>query len=360
MRISIISLHFSEYAARLALALASRHTVQLHLSQANADHELSPALYGQIRRSFDLHLHPQVTRKTCVQYGYRIAREIKTFRPDVIHAQEAGDWAVAVTRLLCWRVPFVYTVHDPKPHSGRDQQVAQRNRLPRRLLRGHADAIIVHGQSIIADLEAAEPAARGKIYAVLHGILGDILPPPIKPGRGIVFFGRIEAYKGLGVLLDALDLLHQRGQRVPLHIAGRGPDLDAYRQRIAAMPAVSLDEAFIPAGAVPGLLRQAQAVVLPYLNATQSGVVANAFAAAVPVIASRVGALVDVLEEGGNALLVAPGDAPGLANTIERLVGDPALAMRLAQGAAQTAAGTFAWPRISLETEAVYTFCIQP
>lgn len=360
MRISLISLHFSEYAARLALALSARHTVQLHLSQINADDELSPALYNQIKCATDLHLHPQVTRKACLRRGIQIARRIQKFQPDIIHAQEAGDWAIAVTRLLCFRKPFVYTVHDPKPHSGSDQQVAERNRLPRLLLRHYADAIIVHGDSIIRDLEEVEPAAIGKIRSVFHGILGESLPPPSEPGSGIIFFGRIEAYKGLDILLDAMDLLRNRDPGLRLHIAGRGPGLIASRERIAAMPNVSLDEAFVPADAVPELLRTARALVLPYLNATQSGVVANAFGAAVPVIASRVGALIDVLDEGRNSLLVPPGDAAKLADAIERVAKDSTLAKHLAQGAARTAAGILAWSTISLETEAVYAGCRRP
>lgn len=354
MRISLVSLHFSEYAARLAIALSRRHSVQVHLSRINALAELSSVLHADLQKATEVHLHPRVTRLNSAALGFRIAWQVWAFRPDIVHGQEAGDWALAAVRLFSGNLPFVYTVHDPLPHSGNDLRIAERNRWPRRLLRRSADAIIVHGFSIVPQMEAAEPLTRGRICVAMHGLLGEALHPPDVPGDGFVFFGRIEAYKGLDVLLDAMDLLDNQGRPVTLRIIGRGPDLDRHRARIAQISGVTLDEAFVPAAQLPFLLRAARAIILPYRDATQSGVVANAFAAGVPIIASRVGALVDVLDEEINALLVPPGDPHRLAEAIARLASDTKLARRLAQGAAATATSKLAWSEIARVTETVY------
>ena len=354
LRIALISLHFAEYAARLALALSQRHSVQLHLSRVNADAELSDALRAELEGVVEVRLHSPVTRLNCLAHGFRLARQIRQFRPDIVHGQEAGDWAHAVARMFIGTAPFVYTVHDPRPHSGNDRLVARRNLWPRRLLRLSADAIIVHGWSIVAEMEAAEPATKGRVYVAMHGLLGDSLLPQEAPGDEFMFFGRIEAYKGLDVLLDAVALLLKRGEPVRLRIVGRGPDLDRHRSCIAQLPSIELDEAFVPAAQVSGLLREARAIVLPYRDATQSGVVTNAFAAGVPVIASRVGALVDVLDDGSNALLVPPSDPERLADAIARLAADDDLTRRLARGAAATASSLLAWSDIARETEIIY------
>jgi glycosyltransferase involved in cell wall biosynthesis len=354
VRIVLISLHFAEYATRLALELSRLHAVQLHLSESNASAELTPQILAQLHCAVELHLHPRVTRRQSIIQGFRLARRVRSYCPDIVHAQEAGDWALAVARVLTRDIPFVYTVHDPRPHSGNDQFVAARNRRPRTYLRSSADAIIVHGNSIVSDMQAATPMARNKISVVLHGLLGEPLSPTDALGDGFVFFGRIEGYKGLDILLDALDLLASQCEAVKLHIVGRGPELERERARIAANPAIILTEKFIPAADVPAVLRKGRAVILPYRDATQSGVVANAFAAGVPVIASDVGALTDILDSETNAIVVPPGDALSLARAILRVERDDGLARRLAVGASATAISKLAWTVIARETVTVY------
>jgi glycosyltransferase involved in cell wall biosynthesis len=333
--------------------LAKRHAVQLHLTAKNANSELSLTLRRALENAVEVHYHPLVTRRGALLHAFRLACAIRRFDPDVVHGQEAGDWSHAIARSLCGRRPFVYTVHDPQPHTGTDLMVAHRNRWPRLVLRRSAEAIIVHGASMIGPMKALARSGV-EIAAIPHGFLGEPTPPRARLGNGFVFLGRIEAYKGLDVLLDAMDVLAIRGQPARLSILGRGPGLEALRERIAAMPCVMLDEAFITPELLPRLLAAARAVVLPYRDATQSGVLANAFAAGVPVIASRVGGLADVVADGGNGLLVPAGNAQDLASAMARLAADDNLATSLAQGAADTAMGVMSWDNIATQTCDVY------
>jgi glycosyltransferase involved in cell wall biosynthesis len=84
------------------------------------------------------------------------------------------------------------------------------------------------------------------------------------------------------------------------------------------------------------LIRETSAVLLPYERANQSGVLATAFRAGRPVIATAVGSFAEYVEDGVNGLLIQPGDPGALAGAIERLRGDVGLAETLARGALNT------------------------
>jgi glycosyltransferase involved in cell wall biosynthesis len=88
-------------------------------------------------------------------------------------------------------------------------------------------------------------------------------------------------------------------------------------------------------------------VVLPYKDATQSGVVAAAYGAGRPVIASAVGGIPEVVIDGYNGLLVPPINPEALANAMEKLILSPELLDRLTQGAKATASGLMNWDRIA-------------
>jgi glycosyltransferase involved in cell wall biosynthesis len=356
MRVCLVALHFAEYTARLALELARHHEVQIHLSETNAEMELSADLWTELERSTHLVRHQRPVRKLALFQGFRLAALILRFRPDVIHAQEAGAWTLlAMLILMPFRPPFVLTVHDPLPHTGIDQLARARTRLANSRLRKWANKIIVHGSSAAKDMITAEPSTAGRIHSVEHGILGKFVTTNVDPGiASFLFFGRIQAYKGLGILIQACAILSKRGLCYRATIAGRGPDLDVHRSEIAANPLLILDERFIPPEEVPLLFCRATAIVMPYLDATQSGVAAHAFSARRPIIASRVGGLPDIIEEGMNGLLVPPGDADALADAMSMLVTDKDLAARLAAGAEMTASSKLSWQHIAQETVKVY------
>jgi glycosyltransferase involved in cell wall biosynthesis len=361
LRISLVAPHFAEYACRLALSLAEAHDVQLHLFAPNAERELTPALRARIADRVDARWHPRPTRRAMVSHGARLAATIARFRPDITHAQEAAGWTLLVARtwLRPLGAPFALTVHDPAPHRGRDRDARARTAWADRRLRYGADAVIVHGASLIAPMAAAHPGLAGRIHALNHGVLGDFAEPsPAADEAVFLFFGRVEAYKGLGVLLDAGDLLAREPWEFRLRVVGMGSDLDRHRERFAKSPFATLEERFVPAVEVPDVFGSAGAVVLPYLEGTQSGVAALAFAAGRPVIASSVGAIPDIVEDGVNGLLVPPDDPRALALAMRRMLAEPGLRARLARGAAATAAGALAWEAIARATAEVYARAI--
>jgi glycosyltransferase involved in cell wall biosynthesis len=208
-----------------------------------------------------------------------------------------------------------------------------------------------------AQLEELNRRVAGRIDVIPHGILGregiDDDISGYDPGT-FLFFGRIHAYKGLRYLLDAGDILHSRGHHFRLIAAGTGSDLEHHRKRIASTAWVELIDRYISAAEVPQLFRRAMGVVLPYIDATQSGVSAMAFAFARPVIATSVGDVPDVVIDRKTGLIIPPRDANSLADAMEKLLVDRPLRDSLATGAARTAKERLSWPRIAEATHDTY------
>ncbi len=357
MKIVLVALHFSEYASRLALSLSIHHSVQLHLCSPNAANELSDTLFERLRSSVDLHLHPQHTRKQMLVHGARIARKIRSFSPDVIHAQEVASWTVWSTLLQLYskKSKFVLTVHDPSPHMGNDTLVRRRNQWANTRLRLRADAILVHGQHCVDDMNTIMPEVSNRVHSIGLGVMGDFSHDTASGENGyFLFFGRIEAYKGLGVLIEAAQILKKRQLDFKLKIAGNGPDLDQYRSLIARLNFIEVEDRYIPQQDISTLFGNARAVIMPYLEATQSGVAALAISAKKPLIASAVGAIPDVIHHEQNGLLVPPNDPVALADAIERLIKDSDLCRRLREGAVTTAHTVLNWDIIAINTAQIY------
>jgi glycosyltransferase involved in cell wall biosynthesis len=217
--------------------------------------------------------------------------------------------------------------------------------------------LIVHGERMREEWRGREPELTFQLASVPHGVLGDdqgrVETIPEKPPV-FLFFGRIEAYKGLGYALQAAELLALRGLQFRLVVAGTGTELDRYRATIGQMPWVELMDRHFLADEIPQIFRRASAVVLPYTDATQSGVAAMAFGFGRPVIASCVGGLPDVVANEYNGLLVPPKDVGALAEAMARVIVSEELCNQLRVGAMECACSELSWDVIAGETSAVY------
>ena len=149
--------------------------------------------------------------------------------------------------------------------------------------------------------------------------------------RRLLFFGRIVAYKGLDLLLDAYGQLKQTHPDLSLAIYGDG-DLTPYRAAIDALADVTVENRYIPEDELPGILERSDLMVLPYREASQSGVMALAEAAGVPVVGTPTGALVEQIAPGVNGLIADAVDGKALAYSIGRFLDDPGLYQRCVLG----------------------------
>lgn len=350
-RVMMIAPHFEEYAYLLSVALAEHVDVLLVLDKAALDREF-------IGRAMPRHGRLQVSDNR-FRTGRELARlfaDMRRFRPDVVHWQEPSGFvkaAFAAATLTAAR-PFArtaITIHDPVPHVGRDWRVAARLAQLRRYARRRVHRLFLHGpacaeQYRLGYLASAAPDPRVRLTR--HGALLQGSVASLPPERfGAVMIGRMEAYKGLEILVEALERLADAGQRVAIEIAGAGPELDRLQPRLAALPDVTTTNRYIPACELIDRIAASDCVLLPYLEASQSGVLAAAFANRRFVIASAVGGIVDLVADGENGLLVPPGDAAALAAAITRVAGDAALRERLRAGAGKTLDAQLGWDEIA-------------
>lgn len=347
MRMALVSRHYGEYVARYAFSLAEHcETLLLVPAQIRADVETlrdGAVPTGLTVESFDFS-----DRKRLPSEVWRIAKHVRSFGAGAVHFQEVPDPLTPLLMLACRpSARTILTIHDPAPHSGADSRLPKTAYFGRDLGRAIADAYVVHGAWCRGRLEQARPRNRKPIITSQHGVL--MVPPahraPDRPPR-FLFFGRMEAYKGLDTLLDAADLLAARGFGGTIVVAGRGSDLERHRERIHRTPGVVLKEGFIAAAEAIDLFQTCTAAVMPYRDATQSGVLAAAVGNHRPVIVSAVGELGSFVAENGNGILIPPGDPVALAAAIERLAAPEAAAPFAA--AAERAAGTVMnWDRIT-------------
>jgi glycosyltransferase involved in cell wall biosynthesis len=343
--------HFSEYSYRLAAGLARDCDVRLVLNRKDANRQWKlaeipvPVPFETCIRDFSL-------RRLGVFGIPRSFLDVVAFRPDIVHCHESPDYytAALIEMLRRSRISLVLTVHVPAPHSAGGSGTNSFQEWLRRRMRAAAALVTLHGQNCIAEFRRASPNFKGRIASAMHGVLMVPSPgaAPIQPLEGrILFFGRMESYKGLDVFLDALDLLVKRGVQHQAVVAGSGPEMMRLGERLAAMPTVQAIGRYISPEETSLLFQTAAIVVLPYKDATQSGVLASAFGNDRPSVASATGGIPDIVEDGINGLLVPPSDAAALAEALERVVTSKSLATTLASGARRTAAGQMNWDNIA-------------
>jgi glycosyltransferase involved in cell wall biosynthesis len=184
-------------------------------------------------------------------------------------------------------------------------------------------------------------AAAGKVHVVRCGVdLGAFAPAPRRPPAIPTFacVASLRPYKGHEVLIEAAALLRREGLDLRLVLVGEGTRrraIEAHVARAGLSEVVRLRGA-LPHEEIPAVLAGATALVLPSVTARDGQMegipvaLMEAMAAGVPVVASRLSGIPELVRDGETGLLVPERDPVALAAALERLVRDPALAARLA------------------------------
>lgn len=132
----------------------------------------------------------------------------------------------------------------------------------------------------------------------------------------LLFFGRIDKYKGLNILLQAMEAVILKFPSVKLNIVGNG-DLTAYSSQISKLQNnIKIYNRWIKDEEVAGFVSQTRLLVIPYTHATQSGVIPLSYAFSKPVIATDVGCLSEQIVNGKTGILVPEVNSELLAKAI--------------------------------------------
>ena len=160
--------------------------------------------------------------------------------------------------------------------------------------------------------------------------LGETHPPG--PPLRLLFFGIVRPYKGLDVLLRALA---QAPAHVTLTVAGEfwgdSTEMDNLIAELGVADRVTLRPGYVPADQIPALFGAADALVMPYREATASQNALLAFSHGVPVITTTAGSLAEPVRDGVDGLTCAPADTEDLLRALKE-ISDPEVVRRLRAG----------------------------
>ncbi len=273
---------------------------------------------------------------------FRVARELRAFRPDAVLAQGAQEAALCVLGRRLARVPtkVVADIH------GDPAAPARLYGSPRRrALAPLADALARFGlrrsdgvrtisgyTSSLVHEAGVEPTAEFAAFMDLEPFLER--EPVALPERPVALFvGVLERYKAVDVLADAWRLAAPRVPGGLLHVVGRGTLREVPSRLVADLPAQTRWTEALPTPEVVRALDEATVLVLPSRSEGLGRVVVEAFCRGRGVVGSRVGGIPDIVEDGTTGALVPPGDARALADAIVRALSDHEYAERLGAAA---------------------------
>ncbi len=303
-----------------------------------------PVLLFQNRLSYDVKLLSS------------LVTAIKREGIDLIHSHEFLMNSYGAMASILTGVPLLATVHGRNYYG---------DRLRRRMMyRG-----VSRRACMIAVCEATKEylvehvgVARGQVRVVYNGV--EVDESPAMKAKGvhdssyrsptIATVGRLTPVKGHSHLLLAVRDLVQTWRHLRVLIVGKGKLEGVLKQEVVDL---GLSENVIFTGHledVTGIWNLVDAFILPSLSEGMPLSLLEAMAAGVPPVATRVGGVVEAIEDGKTGLLVPPGDSQALAGSIRRLLEDRTLADEIGKSARQAVAGRFSLPRMVQAYREIY------
>jgi glycosyltransferase involved in cell wall biosynthesis len=252
-------------------------------------------------------------------------------RADLVHA----NWLAGAAIALFSGRPFVVTLHGSGT-AGRFSDLSLARRAPRlvRLLLCRARAVICCSEQLA---EAMRNCGLKNVHAIPYGV--DV-PPALRPEdetQFVLYAGRLSPEKNIDVVARATAGL-------PRVIAGDGPLRHLVPDALG----------FVSPETLADLYDRAAVVVLVSQMEGLPNVVLEAMAHGKTVIATPVGGIPTLIEDGRTGFLVPVGDAAALRETIELVLGDAALRRRVGQAARARVSDYCSWDRVTERTLQVY------
>ncbi|MBN1657073.1 MAG: glycosyltransferase family 4 protein [Anaerolineae bacterium] len=258
----------------------------------------------------------------------RVLRAVESVGPDVLHFTGPHLWNTLLVPMVVRRgMPTVHTLHDFHPHPGAGYGRALY--FWNWWIRRQVNHLVVHAQSYHQGLLAAGMSPdKISCLPLTHLFVSYAreqecarCAPRVTYEPWVLFMGRLEAYKGVEVLIDAARQLDgTEGETLDVVIAGQGAIAPSAEP---SMPSnVRLRNRHIGDEEAIDLFSRCSLVVLPYIEASQSAIPAAAYYFCKPVIVTRTGALSEYVVEGRTGWVIPPRDAGALARTLRLATAD--------------------------------------
>lgn len=249
---------------------------------------------------------------------YDIIKFIRLKKPDYVYATMPHLWDPFIFPFINKHI-CVKTIHDVILHEGERGLI---NRLWHYTFFRNASKFIILS-SKYKSLLISKGISKDNILVIPHAGMGYYIKSPLSALKNdsdvlqLLFFGRIVKYKGLEVLLNAIYLLINEGVNVHLNIVGNGSlkDYESLIERVREN--VSIFNYWIRDDEVANFLQKSDVVILPYTQASQSGVIPLAYSFKKAVVASDVGCISEQVIHKKTGLLVKPNDVLDLKNKIK-------------------------------------------
>lgn len=177
---------------------------------------------------------------------------------------------------------------------------------------------------------------------------------------GILAVGRVVPVKGLDVLAQALPLLGPEAASVRVAVAGDGPDLEGLEAMAPPLPGGRPIQYLGMRNDVPHLMAGADIFVMPSRIEALPMALIEAMGAGLPVVASDVGGIPEVVENGREGWLVEPDDPEALARALSSLVRDGALRCRFGEGGRRRVLERFTAARMTEDYERLFEQALAP
>lgn len=259
----------------------------------------------------------------------RVTRFIKKGKFDVIHTDcMLGMWNLMIYKLFGKKM--VLTVHDPFPHTG---EISARKMFNYKMaMQSVHKFVLLNNKQKDKFCETYRVDSkqilinRLGVYDNIRTFVSSKVPSYT---HNVLFFGRISPYKGIEYLCEAMMKVREQVADATLTIAGGGKiyfDIEPYRKQ----DWVKVINRYVGMEELAGLLQNCALSVCPYTDATQSGVIMTSYSLCKPVVATNVGGLGEMVENGKTGLLVLPKDVDALADAITALLKDDAKREKMA------------------------------
>lgn len=318
--------------------------------------------YWKDLETFHLVVHtcPRSFRPPTWRLSRKVADFILSLDPDLIHMDDVSiRFLYGFGRLR--KKPLILSNHDPDPHSGKHHWSTN---LSRWLVFRHASHFILHSDFWREKFCERYGVKNDRVSAIPLGVL-DIFKEfggkssQAEEPKTVLFFGRIEPYKGLEILYDAAPRVAEAVPEVRFVIAGR-PNYDLPPPpKITNGGQIELILEYIPNTTLAQLFQKATVVALPYTHATQSGVALTAYAFEKPVVATHVGGLPEVVRDGVSGLLVPPNDPEALAHALIKILQDVQQREWIKSNIRDQIKTNFSWQRIAEKTIQIYSHVLE-
>lgn len=342
------------YSLELARVLSARDDMDIHLSLSRQSEMYANFSGIPVAGRFDVD-----TYESAVQFGLRsvqlpflrrrFERYIQEQKIDVVFCTMDHLWNVFMTGVIRdSSAVYLLTVHDATRHPGEDQ--GWRRWLLRRDIDA-SDAALVLTRSVGESLQDKYLYPANRIFLSAHGHFGDsnaeVEPrklPTDRPPR-LLFFGRILEYKGLDLMLAALPMLRREFPTLQLEVWGTG-DIAPYQAALDRVGDVRVENRWIEEAEIPSIFATTDLSVLPYREASQSGVVATAFAAGMPCIATPIPGLCEQVNNGVTGVISSGFSPAEYAEAVAKALRDPVFYARLSQNCIAATRTTLSWETI--------------